>query len=148
MLVCMHREDGHRGLVAYVLLAVEPERKWKSCLDQMVRAARLMAAIGRWDDVHARFRDQRPSRKAEPPEPAEPPDRTPEIRRSLAAFWRDIVRHFAERTDLDGWDFEEMAEKHGLIERQPFDPEKHGVFIEADEGDIIWMDAVPKDYHG
>jgi hypothetical protein len=50
-------------------------------------------------------------------------------------FWNDDA----------GEDFMPLAEKHGLAQRVPYDPETHGE-IDADEGVMIWwIDATQWD---
>lgn len=60
----------------------------------------------------------------------------------LINFWNDLVVHFGGwggNLELEMWDFEEMAEKHGLVRKEEYDPEKHGE-MECEEGDIVWLD--------
>ena len=71
--------------------------------------------------------------------------------RRLESFWRELVRYFGwgGSFELDGGDFQDMAEKHGLIRFEDYDPEKHtDEWIEAEPGDPIWFDnlATGKEY--
>jgi hypothetical protein len=43
--------------------------------------------------------------------------------------------------DLDGCDFQELAHKHGLLVKVPYDPATHGEVDGADTGDIIFVRA-------
>lgn len=67
---------------------------------------------------------------------------------ALAGFGRDVIDWIIANefwNDYSGDDFMPLAEKHGLAQRVPYDPEKHGE-IEAEEGDFIWfIDAAKLD---
>lgn len=145
LLVCLHHDRSRTedSKTAYILLEVEPGREWKSCERQMVRAASLLAGAGRLSDVIARYQSRHRSTADSPdPKPAAKP--LPDLR----GFWRDLVRYFGpdEHLELDGFAFEEMALKHNLVRNEPFDPDVHGN-VEAEPGDIIWVDNLAEGKH-
>ncbi len=55
-------------------------------------------------------------------------------------FVRELIQHFSDdvNMELDYCDFTELAEKHGLIRWEDYDPEKHGD-MDAEEGDRVWV---------
>jgi hypothetical protein len=66
---------------------------------------------------------------------------------ALEGFWHDMVQVFGfdGSLNLDGFDFEEMAEKHGLIKWIVYNPtdwtDDEREHMEAEAGDPIWVDA-------
>ena len=60
----------------------------------------------------------------------------------LQGFFDDVCdRCFPDMNDLDGWDFQQLAHKHGLLVQVPYDPAIHGEVDGADPGDIIYERA-------
>ena len=61
----------------------------------------------------------------------------------MAAFGEEMWER-TKNACRDGFYFEEqesimeMAQRHGLVDKVEYDPKKHGVEIDADEGDMIW----------
>jgi len=61
---------------------------------------------------------------------------------ALKAVWSVLWERFIENPafdDFDGFDFEELGEKAGLLCRAPYDPEKHGEEVEAEPGEFIYV---------
>jgi hypothetical protein len=67
----------------------------------------------------------------------------------LEGFWRDMVQVFGfdGSMNLDGGDFEELAEKHGLIKWVTYNPEDfteaEREHIEVEPGDQMWVSVDP-----
>jgi hypothetical protein len=57
------------------------------------------------------------------------------------SFAKDIMQSFAFENDIDGFEIQDLAEKHHLIRKVKFDPEIHGenVDFEVEEGDMIFI---------
>jgi hypothetical protein len=63
---------------------------------------------------------------------------TKEETERLAAFAVEMIREAWDGA-IDGGAVQDAAERHGLIVRTVYDPERHGDGIEADAGDEIFV---------
>lgn len=64
--------------------------------------------------------------------------------KALAELWADLLEHFWQNDgmELDRWDFEEMASKHGLMKSVDYDSSMAGLIGPDDaleEGDAVYM---------
>ena len=66
---------------------------------------------------------------------------TPEQTESLRKFARDLIRELAWDCGEGGDVVQDLAEKYGLIRREPdgYDPKKHGPDFEGDPGDTYYV---------
>ena len=54
-------------------------------------------------------------------------------------FVKELIDNwFPDAMDIDGGEFQETAEKYGIIKSVPYDPDEHGS-VEACEGDEIFV---------
>jgi len=64
----------------------------------------------------------------------------------LLAFAKEVIRGSWEGSNLDGGDIQEMAEKHGLLQPEIYDLDKHGDHEDAVPGEdtihvfVKWME--------
>lgn len=61
-------------------------------------------------------------------------------------FTKMVLQHFGsdEHLELDGCDFETLAEKAGVIRWEDYDPEKHGE-TDAELGDRVWVSNLQRE---
>lgn len=62
-----------------------------------------------------------------------------EMARDLLEFFLDTCDVMIDGYELDGADWQDLAEQHGLIRLEEFDEEKHRGYFDADPGDILWL---------
>lgn len=62
----------------------------------------------------------------------------------LRPFVLAILEHFGpeQNTELDGFDFQDLATKFGIVRWEKYDPERHGEGHDMEPGDDIWLPAV------
>ena len=63
------------------------------------------------------------------------------ITKGLREFWKRLCTKMWDSWELDGGSFQDWGAELGLLREEVYDPEKHG-FIEADPGDIIFVNAL------
>jgi hypothetical protein len=61
--------------------------------------------------------------------------------KSALKFAKMVLQHFGsdERLEMDGGEFQDMAEKAGVIRWETYDPEKHGEHYDVEDGDQVWV---------
>lgn len=58
----------------------------------------------------------------------------------LSRFYAHVVEHFyGGGCDFDGGDFQDCAEKFGLLRQEPYDPVKHGEDSDCEPGDPYFV---------
>ncbi|MBD8909688.1 hypothetical protein [Methylorubrum zatmanii] len=64
-------------------------------------------------------------------------------REGLIAFAREIIGYAFDGQDADGADIQALALTHGLLVKEPYDPERHGPSFEVEPGDDWYTLAGP-----